>query len=162
MNLTLQTEAEADIPFLLRFYADSRAEELSAAPWTAEQKTQFLEQQFLSQRAHYYQHYQGASFDLILLDGIPVGRLYVHRGIEIRLMDIIVSPPYQKRGIAKWCFEQLFLEAQASGLDITLHVEVNNHARDWYKRMGFIELEIEATGVYVKMLYAPKAVNSRP
>jgi ribosomal protein S18 acetylase RimI-like enzyme len=151
MNLTLQTEAEADIPFLLLLYAESRAEELSLVPWTDEQKTQFLEQQFMAQRSHYYQHYQGASFDLILLDGIPVGRLYVHRSSEIRLMDIIVSPPHQKRGIAKWCFEQLFREARASGLDITLHVEVNNHARDWYKRMGFTELETETTGVYIKM-----------
>jgi ribosomal protein S18 acetylase RimI-like enzyme len=70
-------------------------------------------------------------------------------------MDIIVSPPYQKRGIAKWCFEQLFLEAQATGLDITLHVEVNNYARDWYKRMGFLELPLEASGIYVKMRRSP-------
>lgn len=154
MNIKLQTEAEADIPFLLGLYADSRAEELSVMPWTPEQKNQFLEQQFMAQRSHYDQHYQGASFDLILLEATPVGRLYVHRGIEIRLMDIIVSLPYQKRGIAKWCFEQLFVEARASGLDITLHVEVNNHAKDWYKRMGFLELETEATGVYVKMRWA--------
>ncbi len=156
MYIALQTEAEADIPFLLGLYADSRAEEMRAVPWTDEQKKVFLESQFLAQRSHYYQHYQGAAFDLILLDGVPVGRLYVHRGIEIRLMDIIVSPEYQKRGIAKWCFEQLFIEAKESGLDITLHVEINNHARDWYKRMGFTELETEATGVYVKMLLQSK------
>ncbi len=156
MNLTLRPEAETDIPFLLRLYADSRAEELSVVPWSAEQKTQFLKQQFMAQRSHYYQHYQGASFDLILLDGTPVGRLYVHKSSEIRLMDIIVSPPYQKRGIAKWCFEQLFLEARATGLDITLHVEVNNHARNWYQRMGFVELETEATGIYIKMLHVQK------
>ncbi len=151
MDIALQTEAEADIPFLLGLYTESRAEEMSLVPWTLEQKKVFLESQFLAQRSHYYQHYQGAAFDLILLEGVPVGRLYVHRSSEIRLMDIIVSPPYQKRGIAKWCFEQLFIEAKKSGLDITLHVEINNHARDWYKRMGFTELETEATGVYVKM-----------
>ncbi len=157
MNLTLRTEAEADIPFLLSLYAASRAEELAVVPWTAEQKQAFLEQQFLAQRSHYYQHYQGAAFDLILLEGTPVGRLYVHRSSEIRLMDIIVASAYQQRGIAKWCFEQLFLEAQATGMDITLHVEMNNHARDWYKRMGFTELETEATGVYAKMIHHTKA-----
>ncbi len=156
MNLSLRPETETDIPFLMALYADSRAEEISAVPWTSEQKKQFLEQQFLAQRSHYYQHYQGATFDLILLDGVPVGRLYVHRGIEIRLMDIIVSPEYQKRGIAKWCFEQLFSQARASGLAITLHVEINNHARNWYKRLGFSEFESEATGVYVKMFHTQR------
>jgi ribosomal protein S18 acetylase RimI-like enzyme len=151
MNLTLVTEAETDIPFLLQLYADSRAAELEAVPWTIEQKQQFFESQFMLQRTHYYQHFQSARFDLILLEGIPVGRLYVHRDLEIRLMDIIVAPAYQQRGIAKWCFEQLFLEGQASGLDISLHVEVNNFARAWYARMGFVELEDEATGAYVKM-----------
>jgi ribosomal protein S18 acetylase RimI-like enzyme len=151
MNITLRPEAEADIPFLFGLYAESRAEELSAVPWNPEQKQQFLEQQFLAQRSHYYQHYQGAQFDLILLNGNPVGRLYVHQSREIRLMDIIVSPSFQRRGIAKWCFEQLFFKARASGLDLTLHVEINNHARDWYTRMGFFELPDEATGVYVKM-----------
>ncbi len=152
MNLTLRTEAETDIPFLLQLYAQSRAAELAVVPWSDDQKKAFLESQFVAQRTHYYQHYQSARFDLILLEGIPVGRLYVHRDIEIRLMDIIVSPAYQRRGIAKWCFEQLFLEAQASGLNISLHVELNNFARAWYARLGFVELEDEASGVYVKML----------
>jgi ribosomal protein S18 acetylase RimI-like enzyme len=152
MNLTLRSEAETDIPFLLQLYADSRAAELAAVPWTDDQKKVFLENQFMLQRTHYYQHYQAARFDLILLEGIPVGRFYVHRDIEIRLMDIIVAPAYQQRGIAKWCFEQLFFEAQASGLDISLHVEVNNFARAWYARLGFVELEAEATGIYIKML----------
>jgi ribosomal protein S18 acetylase RimI-like enzyme len=152
MNLTLRTEAETDIPFLLQLYADSRAAELEPVSWNDDQKKAFLETQFLLQRTHYYQHYDNASFDLILLEGKPVGRLYVHRDIEIRLMDIIVTPEYQRRGIAKWCFEQLFLEAQASGLDITLHVELNNFARAWYARLGFCELEGEVSGVYIKML----------
>jgi ribosomal protein S18 acetylase RimI-like enzyme len=152
MNLTLRPEAETDIPFLLQLYANSRAAELEVVPWTDDQKIVFLKSQFLAQRTHYYQHYQSARFDLILLDDIPVGRLYVHRDIEIRLMDIIVAPAYQQRGIAKWCFEQLFLEAKETGLDISLHVEVNNFARAWYARMGFVELEDEASGVYIKML----------
>jgi ribosomal protein S18 acetylase RimI-like enzyme len=155
MNLTLRTEAETDIPFLLQLYADSRAAELAPVLWTETQKKEFLEQQFLAQRAHYYQFYEGARFDLILLDDLPVGRLYVHRSSEIRLMDIIISPAYQRRGIAKRCFEQLIQEARSTGLNMTLHVEANNFARAWYVRLGFGELEDEATGVYVKMQLEP-------
>ncbi len=153
------TEAETDIPFLLQLYAQSRANELEPVPWTRDQKQQFLEGQFRLQRQHYYQFYNRARFDLILLDGISVGRLYVHTGIEIRLMDIIVSQQYQKRGIATWCFQQLFQESESTNLDITLHVEFNNHARNWYKRLGFVELEDpnEASGMSVKMLRRAKS-----
>ena len=37
----------------------------------------------------YQEHYAGAAFDLILVDGQPAGRLYVAReGDEIRIVDI--------------------------------------------------------------------------
>ena len=156
MNLTLVTEAETDIPFLIQLYANSRAAELAPVPWTAEQKQQFLKSQFMLQRKHYYQFFQEASFDLILLDGVPVGRFYVHRGIELHVMDIIVSPEYQQRGIAKHLFKQLLLESEKTNLDISLHVEINNFARDWYARLGFIEVEDETTGIYIKMLRQTK------
>ena len=161
MNLTLITEAEMDIPFLLQLYAQSRAAELEVVPWTTQQKQQFLEGQFMLQRKHYYQFYDRARFELILFDGIPVGRLYVHTDIEIRLMDIIVSQEYQQRGIATWCFQRLFQESESSNLDITLHVEINNHARNWYKRLGFTELEDqnEASGMSVKMLRRAKSAS---
>lgn len=155
MNLSLRTEAETDVPFLLSLYAASRAEELKPVPWTDEQKKQFLEQQFFAQRTHYYKFYETAQFDLILLDGIAVGRWYVHRGIELRLMDVIVATEYQQRGIATHYFRELIAESAATGLPITLHVEVNNHARDWYKRLGFVELSEEASGVYIKMRREP-------
>jgi ribosomal protein S18 acetylase RimI-like enzyme len=155
MDIAFRTETEADIPLLFLLYAGSRSEELQAVPWSMEQKQAFLEQQFLAQRSHYYQHYQGAEFSLILLDGQAVGRWYVHRGSELRLMDVIVAPEFQQRGIAKACFVELFAESRAKNLPITLHVEVNNHARDWYKRLGFLELLEEASGVYVKMRREP-------
>ncbi len=156
MNLSLVTEAETDIPFLLQLYADSRAAELAPVPWTNEQKQEFLTSQFMLQRKHYYQFFQEASFDLILLDGVPVGRFYVHRGIELHVMDIIVSPEYQQRGIAKQLFSQLLLESEQTNLDISLHVEINNFARDWYARLGFVEVEDETNGIYQKMLRQAK------
>lgn len=156
MNLSLVAEAETDIPFLLQLYADSRAAELAPVPWTEAQKQQFLKSQFMLQRKHYYQHFHEASFDLILLGGVPVGRFYVHRGIELHVIDIIVSPEYQQRGIARYLFEQLLLEAEQTNLDITLHVEINNFARDWYARLGFTEVEDETNGIYIKMLRQAK------
>jgi ribosomal protein S18 acetylase RimI-like enzyme len=148
-RLSLRVETEADIPFLQQVYASTRWFELEVTPWTDAQKLEFLHSQFALQRMHYYQHYDGASFDIIELGGQPVGRLYVHRDLEIRIMDIALLPEYKYRGIGKHYFAQFLAESRANGKPITLHVEHNNPARVWYGKLGFVELE--EVGVYIKM-----------
>ena len=56
--------------------------------------------QFDAQHAHYQEHYAGAAFDVILVDGQPAGRLYVAREAdEIRIVDIALLPEFCNRGI---------------------------------------------------------------
>src|SRR5947207_14155770 len=89
-----------DEPFLQQLYASTRAEELAQVPWTDEQKAAFCRMQFAAQRQHYQEHYAGASFDVIELEGQPIGRLYVARwASEIRIVDIGLLPEYRGRGI---------------------------------------------------------------
>src|SRR5437762_72825 len=77
-----------DKSFLQALYASTRAEELANVPWTDEQKEAFCRMQFAAQHQHYQEHYVGASFDVIELDGQPIGRLYVARWEnEIRIVD---------------------------------------------------------------------------
>ena len=40
-GFALRPETEADLPFLMQLYASTRAEELAAVPWSAEQKAAF-------------------------------------------------------------------------------------------------------------------------
>ena len=50
---------------------------------------------FDAQHAYYQEHYAGAAFDVILVDGQPAGRLYVAReSDEIRIIDIALLPEY--------------------------------------------------------------------
>ncbi len=152
-QLALRPETEADIPFLQAVYASTRWQELQVTSWTDAQKLEFLHSQFALQRTHYYKFYEGACFDIIELEGQGVGRLYAHRDLEIRVMDIALLPEFKYRGIGKHYFAQFFEEARATHKAITLHVEHNNPAKIWYAKLGFVELE--DTGVYMKMGWNP-------
>ena len=93
---TLRPARPEDREFLLSVYASTRTEELTPVPWTDEQKAAFLRMQFDAQDAHYRAHYEGATYEVIEVDGLPAGRLYVHRRPkEIRLVDIALLPRFR-------------------------------------------------------------------
>jgi GNAT superfamily N-acetyltransferase len=128
---------------LFRLYASTRAEEMAmVVDWTDEQKDAFLRMQFQAQHAWYQEHYIGAQFDLLLADGVPAGRLYVHRrGSEIRLVDISLLPEFRDSGIGTSLLRRLMDEAQAAGKPLTIHVEKYNPAMRLYLRLGFKPIE---------------------
>ncbi|MET0554956.1 MAG: GNAT family N-acetyltransferase [Vicinamibacteria bacterium] len=153
---TLTPITPEDSEVLLRIYASTRTEELSAVPWSDDQKDAFLRQQFTAQHAHYHQHYPGASFDLIRVDGRPCGRLYVARWPrEIRLMDIALLPDCRNTGLGGRVVDALLAEARQAGLPVTIHVERMNRALGFYERRGF-RLK-EDKGVYLLLEWTPQA-----
>jgi GNAT superfamily N-acetyltransferase len=71
--------------------------------------------QFAAQAQYYREHYPDTSFDVIVLDDQPVGRLYVARWTdEIRIVDIALLPESCNRGIGTTLVRELQAEAQAS------------------------------------------------
>ena len=143
------------MPFLLRLYRSTREEELAmVVDWTDEQKDWFILMQFNAQHSWYQEHYVGASFDVILVDGEPAGRLYVHRRErEIRLVDISFLPEFRNRGLGSSLLGDLCAEAEAAGKPLTIHVEKFNPAMRLYERLGFTR--IDETGPYDLMEWRP-------
>ena len=122
--------------------------------WTEEMKEAFVRQQFNAQHAWYQEHYQGATFDVVLVDGVPAGRLYVHRRPEeIRLVDITLLPEHRKGGLGTSILRDLLAEGQAAGKPVTIHVEVYNPAMRLYERLGF--KPVEDRGVHRLMKWSP-------
>lgn len=155
-SLVLRPIHSEDHDFLFQVYAGTRLDELALTDWSEAQKQAFLTQQFEAQHHHYQTHYQGARFDLILLDDQPVGRLYVARWREeIRIMDIALLPDYRNRGIGSGLLRDLLEEAAVTGKRLTIHVERYNPALRLYRRVGFEP--IGETGVYLLL-----AVESPP
>lgn len=155
-RLSLRPVGPEDVEFLYQLYASTREEELSVVPWTPEQKDAFLRQQFQAQHAHWSEHYPAASFDLVLEDGEPVGRLYVDRWPrEIRVVDIALLPRHRRGGIGTALLRRVLDEGDAAGKPVSIHVEMFNPARGLYERLGFVEKDTH--GVYVLMERPPGA-----
>jgi ribosomal protein S18 acetylase RimI-like enzyme len=149
-SLELRPATAADEPFLLRVYAGTRSTEMAIVPWTDEQKAAFVQMQFDAQSQHYHEHYDDTSFDVIVLNGRPVGRLYVARWTgEIRIVDIALLPEYCNRGVGSTLLRELQSEATAAGKPLRIHVERVNPALRFYERLGFEQ--IEDKGVYLFM-----------
>jgi GNAT superfamily N-acetyltransferase len=149
-RVTFRPETDGDAAFSSAVYASSRADELRVVPWTDEQKSAFLAGQFEAQRKAYRENFAAADFLLVLVDGAPAGRLYVHRTpIEINLVDVALLPPWRGAGIGTALVGELLDESRRTGVPVRLHVEHRNPARRLYERLGFAP--IADLGVYVQM-----------
>ncbi|MBK8283836.1 MAG: GNAT family N-acetyltransferase [Ahniella sp.] len=146
-QILLRDEQADDKEPLVRLYAEFRAEELAQAPWPENVKQDFLAEQYRLQAAHYQAHYAGARFLVLVQEGVVIGRLYLYRSpSEYRLMDIMLFESSRRRGIGRVLISALCAIAGKQGVSITLHVERDNPARDFYLRRGFEMLEDR--GVY--------------
>jgi GNAT superfamily N-acetyltransferase len=149
-SVSLRPAGPEDTPFLLQVYGSVRSGELAATDWTDSQKAAFVEMQFAAQSQYYREHYPDTSFDVIVLDGQPVGRLYVARWAdEIRIVDIALLPVYCNRGLGTTLVRALQAEAAASRKPLRIHVERFNPALRLYQRLGFNQ--IVDRGVYLFM-----------
>jgi len=157
-ELTLREATVEDEPFLFRVYADSRREELAHVPWTDEQRHAFLASQFAAQYRYYRENYDGATYQIVLADGQPVGRLFVARWPdEIRVMDMALLTEYRGAGIGTRVMRELCDEADAIGTPIGIHVEKQNAARRLYTRLGFEERQDR--GVYSYLVRPARRVS---
>jgi ribosomal protein S18 acetylase RimI-like enzyme len=156
----LRPITDADMDFLHRLYATTRENELTQVDWTPEQKAAFVSQQFHAQHQYWQENYQDTSWDLILRDGEPIGRLYVARWAEeIRIVDIALMPQHRGGGLGTRLLRELFAEADASGRKVSIHVEIFNPARRLYERLGFVQAA--ERGVYL-LMERPAASMAQP
>ena len=141
-SVTLRPITDGDLPFLLALYGTVREPELAPVPWTREQKDAFVRQQFEAQHSWWHEQYRDTTFDLVLVDGVPAGRLYVGRWEKtVRIVDIALMPDYRDTGLGTRLLGEVFEEADAMGKPVSIHVERFNPAMRLYQRLGFVEIE---------------------
>ena len=140
--------------FLYQVYASTREEELAVVPWDNAEKATFLRMQFNAQHQHYQQHFSDAEYNVILVDDIPVGRLYLHhRADEVRIVDIALLPEYRGQGTGSGLLKNILVESKQVSLPVRIHVEHNNRALRLYERLGFHQIDDQ--GVYYLMEWQP-------
>ena len=139
-------------------YAGTRAQELAAFGWDDRQQAAFLAMQFDAQHRAYRQRYPDASFDVVLVDGEPVGRLYLDSAPgEMLIVDIALLPEFRGRGIGTELVTGVLADAATHGAGVTVHVERDNPARRWYLRLGFALIEDQ--GVYLLLRRPPPPLS---
>jgi ribosomal protein S18 acetylase RimI-like enzyme len=154
IGLTFRLIGDADLPFLARVYASTRADELAVTPLTDAQKAAFLEAQFQLQHAHYQKYYPQADWLVTMRAGEDVGRLYLERWpSQHRIIDIALLPEHRGKGAGEALLRDLMDEAAACGKDVSIHVEKFNPAMRLYRRLGFTTAEDK--GVYDLMRWTP-------
>jgi ribosomal protein S18 acetylase RimI-like enzyme len=148
-----------DREFLYRVYASTRTEELAVVPWDQAQKDAFLRAQFDAQDRWYRENYTQATYEVIVVDGEPAGRLYLHGGeTEIRIVDVALLPEHRGNGIGTSLLRDLLAEADAAGKRVTIHVERFNRALRLYERLGFSVAEDK--GAYLFLERPPRYVKT--
>ena len=158
--VTLRPVVAADEPLLLEIFASTRAEEMAMVPWTREQQEAFVQMQFAAQQEHYRKLHPDATHDIIMLNGRPVGRLYVARPKDrIEIMDITVLPQERNAGVGSSLIKTLMEEA-TSLRPLRIYVESFNPSLRLFERLGFRAVEEE--GVHLIMEWVPNSPSSSP
>ncbi len=140
-----------DDEFLVSLYATTRADELNQVQWAEGQKEQFVRWQFDMQRREYQARYPDAEYDVILIDELGAGRIWIGEDEEqIRLLDIAILTGFRNRGLGTLLLKRLIAEAKLAGKPLRHMVFVlNNDAHRFYERLGFVI--IEDLGAYKHM-----------
>ena len=150
-GLVLRDERDEDEAFLRTLYASTRRDELASVGWSPAQTDAFLRMQFDLQRAHYRRHYTDGSFLIVVIDGRPVGRLYVHyTRQDVRVLDISLVPEVRGKGIGCWLVGKVLDDAAQLEAPVTLHVAVGNPARRLYERLGFRIVSQDALNLFME------------
>ena len=153
-RISFRPESADDEEFLYRLYASTREPEMQMVPWSDEQKEEFLRMQFNAQTQHYKKNYNSADYSIVLVDGLPAGRLYLHeRSEDLRIMDIVLAPEHRGSGIGSILLSDILERAAAAGQAVSIHVEQYNPALRLYERLGF--RQIDTNGVYLLMEWRP-------
>lgn len=158
MAITLRAASEEDAAFLLEVYASTRADELALVPWTNEQKEAFLSFQFNAQDSSYRERFPEASYQIILQDNMPIGRLYVLREAEeIRILDITMLPPQRNSGVGTTLIRELLTEGEQTNRPVRIWVEHFNPSLRLFERLGFFKLEEDGFNCLMEKLSEPPA-----
>lgn len=158
-NITFRPETSDDESFLYRLFVSTREQEMRMVPWPDEQKVAFLRMQFDAQTLHYHKNYSGAEYSIILCNGTPAGRLYLHQQPrDLRIMDIVLAPEYRGSGIGTRLLREILDRAAAAGHSVSIHVEQENPALRLYERLGF--RSIGTNGVYFLMECQPRQAEA--
>jgi ribosomal protein S18 acetylase RimI-like enzyme len=96
------------------------------------------------------------AYSIVLADGVPVGAFSSSRSEQdVTLLELLVLPAHQNRGIGTRVVQQLQQEARDKRVPLLLQVLHLNRARQLYERLGFRVFETTETHYRMRWEAAP-------
>jgi GNAT superfamily N-acetyltransferase len=129
----------ADELFLRDLYATTRPD---LAGWDEESRRPFVDLQLRAQRREWQAAFPDSIDEIVLLDGRPIGRLWVAWLPEACvLVDMILVPKHRRDGIGTRIIENVLAEADRREVPTRLTVTRENGASlAFCARLGFVEI----------------------
>jgi ribosomal protein S18 acetylase RimI-like enzyme len=130
--------------------------EMALVPWTDEQREAFLRMQFTAQDSYYKEKFADAEYKIVMIDQVPIGRLYVLRAPgKIRILDMTIALDHRNAGVGSSLLRELLSEAREAGKTVEIYVESFNPSLRLFERFGFTKITEE--GVNFLMEWRPPA-----
>lgn len=147
-SFVLRPVIEGDAPFLRDLHERSLEGPLGAAialGWPEERRRALIDQQHAARETEYRRRFPSAEDQIILVGGVPAGRILVAQGAdELRLVDIALVPTLRGHGIGARLIRNLQERARVRRLPLRLSVETSNaRALRLYERLGFLPLSLQ-------------------
>jgi ribosomal protein S18 acetylase RimI-like enzyme len=136
--VTTRAATEQDDAFLFALFAAVRSPEFAHLPLAPAQLDMLMKIQYGGQQHSYRAQFPGGS-EIVLLDGQPIGRLWLYRGpAEHRLVDIALLPEFRNRGIGAALVTEAIAAAKAAHVPLCCSVGSSNQGSlRFHQRLGF-------------------------
>lgn len=129
LGMRLEAEDDADAAFLFTLFASTKAADMAHMPLDEAGKAYLLRMQFRSMTATYRQQYPNARFEIVMLDGSPIGRLITDVQADcVYFVDIALLPERHGGGLATTLMTAALDEARRLGLPGRVKVLTSNLA----------------------------------
>jgi len=134
----LRACTEADDAFVYDVFSTTWESEVAALP-NQNLAQHVLRIQHIAQERRFASRYPGLQRFIVVQDGQPAGRLYVHESDSLlEVVDLTLMPSFRDHGIGTRIFHELFEYATAAEQTISLRVERRNErATMLYSQLGF-------------------------
>ena len=149
--ITYKSIEDKDQSFIETVFRSTWEKKLSLTYLTEPQKHNFILTQLTAQLADYNLNYKGATYDIILYNNKPAGRLYLWETLKnIRVLEITLLPKFQGRGIGTEILTHIINSAKLKNKIVSLHVAHDNQAKKMYNRLGFKKSSSNITHDYLE------------
>ena len=137
-SITRRAATEQDEGFLFALFRAVRLPEFAHAQLAPAHLDLLMNLQYNGQKTTYGAQYPEGN-EIVLLDGEPIGRIWVYRGSdEHQLVDISLMPELRNRGIGAALVTEAIAGARAASARLTCSIAVTNPGSlRFHQRLGF-------------------------